>query len=99
MRTTKYAGLGIVALAVLLTAGPALAERGDREAFRRGERMERHEREHRDGVRRGYPHWGQRRFGFLYPAPYAPRACYTQRGYWAWDGWQHLRIPPRTFCE
>ncbi len=97
MRKTKYAGLGIVALAMLLTAGPALAERGDREAFRHGEHVERREREHRHGVRWGYPRWGERRFGFVYPAPYAP--CYTQRGYWAWDGWQHLWIPPQTFCE
>ncbi len=59
-------------------------ERRDHE---RPERYERDSREHRDY-----------RFAYREPHVFGP-SCYTQSGYWAWDGWQHVWVPPQTVCD
>ncbi len=94
MRNMKQVLLGIVVLTVALTAAPAAAERGRGEGFRghREARQERHEgREHE--------RWEHRGSGFFFPVPYAAPFCYPQHGYWAWNGWQYVWVPPQMVCR
>ncbi len=59
-------------------------ERRDRE---RHERFDRDRREHREY-----------RFAYREPYVYGP-SCYTQGGYWSWNGWQHVWVPQQTVCD
>ena len=95
MGTMKNVVFVLAALSVALTAAPAAAaQRGRDEGFRGGHREERviHER-------RPHERWEHRGFRFVYPAHYVAPYCYTQPGYWAWDGWQHVWVPPQTVCQ
>ena len=95
MGTMRSVVLVLVALSVALTAGPAAAaQRGRDEGFRGGHREERVMHEPRFHAR-----WEHHDFRFVYPAPYVAPYCSTQPGYWAWDGWQHLWVPPQTVCQ
>ena len=95
MGTMRSVVLVLVALSVALTAGPAAAaQRGRDEGFRGGHREERVTHE-----RHIHERWEHRDFRFAYPAPYVAPYCSTQPGYWAWDGWQHLWVPPQTVCQ
>ncbi len=97
MKTTKTrrrAVLGLVALILALMAAPAAAAREREAGFRGWHREARHhgwwERER----------WRHRHFAYFVPAPYyAAPYCYRQQGYWAWDGWRHVWVPPATVCR
>ena len=97
MRTRKSLLFGIVALSLALTTVPAAAVQRERdEGFRGGHREERQvpERQNRD---RWEHRDRDRRFAFR--AHYAAPSCYTQPGYWAWDGWQQVWVAPQTICH
>lgn len=99
MGTMKHRLLVLAALTLMVTATPALADSGREGGVRGGHRVERweHQRHEREGE--GRNRWGRRSFGFVYPVPYVAPYCYTQDGYWGWDGWQYVWVPPQTVCE
>lgn len=97
MKIMKRGLLLMVALALALTAAPAAAARGRDEGFRGGHREERRAHEERELPR--HERWEHGGLGFVFPAPYAAPYCYSQDGYWAWDGWQYVWVPPQTVCQ
>lgn len=104
MKTIKHLLLMLVALTLALTAAPAFADTDRNEGFRNRHRVERQERGHHEGKRqereRTEHRWrGHRDFRFAFPAPYVAPYCYTQAGYWAWNGWQYAWVPPQTVCQ
>jgi hypothetical protein len=104
MKTIKHLLLMLVALTLALTTVPAFADSDRHEGFRDEHRVERPGREHREGERQERERAGHvvreyREFRFAFPAPYVAPYCYTQAGYWAWDGWQNVWVPPQTICE
>lgn len=98
MRTMRHRLLGLVALALMLTAAPALADSGRDGGFRSGHRAERWEHQRRVREDEWRHRWRHRPFGFRLSVPYAAPHCYTRYGYWAWDGWRYVWVPPRTVC-
>ncbi len=75
--------------------------RGD--GFRGGheEREEREEHEEHERREHGgfgyvapYPYYAE-----PYAVPYAGPDCYAQDGYWAWNGYQYVWIPPQNVCQ
>ena len=98
-----------VALTLALTAAPAAAIQRERdEGFRGWHREEWQVTERRDNREAQVPRehrqwkhqrWEDRHFSFVSPVPYAAPNCFTRPGYWAWDGWQHLWVPPQTVCR
>ena len=104
MRSITSLLLGLVALSLALTATPAAAVAERHEGFRGRPRVERqeharpeHERQARG--REDHDRWEHHDFRFAYPVPYVAPYCYTQDGYWAWDGWQYAWVPPQTVCQ
>ncbi len=102
MNTKKNLLFGLVALSLALTAAPAVAiERGREDGFRGGHREERQVPEHRDRNRWAHDRreHRDRDSRLVFRSPYVAPACYTQPGYWAWDGWQQVWVPPQTLCR
>jgi hypothetical protein len=96
MGPMKSLVFGLVALSVALTAAPAVA-------YERNEVM-RHREEHAERLRRAHERWEReqwehRNFRYAYRPPYAAAHCFTRPGFWAWDGWQHVWVRPRTVCR
>lgn len=101
MRTKRNLLFGLVALSLALTAAPAIAERERDEGFRAGHSEERQVYEHRDRDRWAHDRREDRDRDsrLAYRAPYVAPSCYTQPGYWGWDGWQQMWVPPQTVCQ
>ena len=100
MKTMKPLLLVLVMLALALTASPAAAERRSEQGFRGGQREERQMQEHRDYHGRGEHARPERHdHDFAYRVPYSAPYCYTQNGYWTWDGWQQVWVPAQTICQ
>ncbi len=104
MKPIKHLLLMLVALTLALTAAPAFADSERHEGFRDEHRVDRQERQHHEGERQEREReWhvgrGHRYFRFAFPAPYVAPYCYTQAGYWAWNGWRYVWTPPETVCD
>ena len=84
----------LAALSLALTAVPAAADRDDYWEGRRDERREAQERRDRElRELRERERREERRLGFLGPN------CYSEGGYWAWDGFERVWVPSRTICR
>jgi hypothetical protein len=99
MRTMKHLLLVLVTLVMALTAVPAAAERDREQEFRRGHRDEWVQHEGRAHDRWDHDRWAHHDSRFASRVPRAAHYCSRQGGYWAWDGWQQVWVPPQTVCE
>lgn len=104
MKKTRRLLLMLLALLLALTTAPAFADSPRNQGFRDGHRMERRDAGHHEGERQEreraeHGRWEHRDFRFAFPAPYVAPYCYTQAGYWTWDGWQYVWVPPQTVCD
>ncbi len=89
--------LGIVALSVALPAVPAFADKND-DARHRIERQHRHE-EHWKHEREARQRREHRDHRFAFREPFFGPRCFTRDGYWTYDGWQRVWVPPERICR
>ncbi len=100
-RSLKQLLLLVAAFLVAAPAVPAFAQ-PDRDRAREEHRQqyERREPERRDQGRHDRDRREHREYRFAYREPHVfGPSCYTQSGYWAWNGWQHVWVPPQTVCD
>jgi Ni/Co efflux regulator RcnB len=102
-RNMKQLLLLVAAFVVAVPAVPAFAQ-PDRHQERQEHRQqyERREPERRDHERHerfDRDRREHREYRFAYRGSYVGPSCYTQGGYWTWDGWQHVWVPPQTVCD
>ena len=98
MGPMKSLVFGLAALGVAVTAAPAPAAAYDRdEAFRECAHHEAPSRQEHGRLER--ERWEHRNFKPAYRPPYVASHCFTQPGYWTWDGWQYVWVQPGPICR